>query len=78
MLIRDNERGQDNVPTCKCVLANDSVNAYDLIRVAHSDSETHCSISLRVFACVDAGWMFLKASSFANLNAFSIASKNLK
>jgi hypothetical protein len=71
MLTRGNERGQDNVPTC---LVNVSVNAYDLIKLAHS--ETHCSISLRIFACVDAGWMFLKTSPFPNSNTFNIASRS--
>jgi hypothetical protein len=77
MLITSDERGQDDVPTCTFFVANDSVNAYGLIKLAHS--ETHCSISSRIFACVDAGWMFLKTSaSLANSNASSIVLNNVR
>jgi hypothetical protein len=69
MLIMNSERHQDDVPTC--------VNAYALIRLAHS--ETHCSISSRIVACVDAGWMFLKTSaSFANSKVSSITLNDVR
>jgi hypothetical protein len=77
MLIMSNERGQDDVPTCTCFVASGPVNAYDLIKLAHL--ETHCSISSRIFACVDVGWMFLKTSaSFVNSNASSITLNDVR
>jgi hypothetical protein len=70
MFIVTNERGQDDVPTCTSF-------AYDSINSPHL--ETHYSMSPRIFACIDSGLMFPKASaSFANSNASRIASSSVR